>query len=66
MASASNGESRTGKEHLGIEFVIDHGDNKDGLRINTQYKHLQTQLVRVGDTVMRGQQIGTLGRTGVL
>ncbi len=50
----------------GNNIVIDHGDNEDGVRIHTQYKHLQTQLVSVGDTVVRGQQIGTLGRTGVL
>ena len=50
----------------GNNIVIDHGDNEDGIRIHTQYKHLQTQLVSIGDTVVRGQQIGTLGRTGVL
>lgn len=50
----------------GNNIVIDHGDNEDGIRIHTQYKHLQKQLISVGDTVIRGQQIGTLGRTGVL
>ena len=38
----------------------------DCIVIHTQYKHLQSQLVSVEDTVVRGQQIGTLGRTGVL
>lgn len=50
----------------GNNIVLDHGDNEKGQRINTQYKHLQQQIVQVGDTVVRGQQIGTLGRTGVL
>jgi len=50
----------------GNNIVIDHGVNADGVRINTQYKHLQKQLVSVGDSVTRGQQIGAMGRTGVL
>ena len=50
----------------GNNIVLDHGDNANGVRVHTQYKHLQKQLVSIGDTVMRGQQIGTLGRTGVL
>lgn len=29
------------------------------------YMHLETTLVRAGDTVTRGQQLGTVGRTGM-
>lgn len=95
QAPASNGGSKSDKEHLGIDIiaalgtpviapaggrvvkffyepfygnniVIDHGVNEGGIRIHTQYKHLQKNLVNIGDVVVRGQQIGTLGRTGVL
>ena len=47
-------------------IIIDHGVNDDGVRVHTQYKHLQKQLVEVGDAIVRGQQIGTLGNTGIL
>ena len=30
------------------------------------YKHLKERIVQLGDTVRRGQQIGTLGDTGLL
>lgn len=50
----------------GNNIVIDHGVNTAGQRVHTSYMHLQTQGVAVGETVQRGQQIGTLGRSGVL
>lgn len=50
----------------GNNIIISHGTNADGAKVRTQYKHLTTQIVNVGDTVIRGQQIGTLGRTGLL
>lgn len=50
----------------GNNIVIDHGLDEAGRPVHTQYKHLQSQLVSIGDKVQRGQQIGTLGRTGVL
>lgn len=50
----------------GNNIVIDHGTDAMGLRIQTSYKHLQSQTVQAGDVVTRGQQIGTLGRSGIL
>ena len=50
----------------GNHIVIDHGEDEAGLRVNTRFYHLQKRLVKKGDTVVRGQQIGTLGRTGLL
>jgi murein DD-endopeptidase MepM/ murein hydrolase activator NlpD len=32
----------------------------------SRYVHLDKRLVKKGDTVIRGQQIGTLGSTGLL
>ena len=50
----------------GNNIVLEHGTDEDGTPIFTHYKHLDSQLVSVGDTIARGQQIGTLGRTGIL
>jgi murein DD-endopeptidase MepM/ murein hydrolase activator NlpD len=50
----------------GNNIIISHGINADSVKTRTQYKHLTTQIVEVGDTVARGQKIGTLGRTGIL
>jgi murein DD-endopeptidase MepM/ murein hydrolase activator NlpD len=50
----------------GNHIVIDHGREEAGLRVHTRFLHLQERLVDKGETVARGQQIGTVGRTGVL
>ena len=50
----------------GNRLVIDHGADADGRRIITIYKHLDQRLAEVGDQVARGQQIGTMGSTGIL
>ncbi len=50
----------------GKQVVIDQGRDADGNRIRTHFKHMDSQTVTVGDTVTRGQQIGTLGNTGAL
>ena len=50
----------------GNRIVIDHGKDENGLFIRSRYFHLKKRLVKKGDTVVRGQQIGTLGRTGLL
>lgn len=43
----------------GTEIVVDHG-----FGYQTRYAHLSRTLVRRGDNVLRGQQIGALGNTG--
>ncbi len=48
-----------GATSYGRWIEIDHGG---GYR--TRYAHLDTQLVAVGQPVLRGQNIGTLGNTG--
>ncbi len=51
---------------FGHRILIDHGNDKNGYFILSRYVHLDTRLVKKGDKVMRGQQIGTLGSTGLL
>lgn len=43
----------------GNRIIVDHGDGHE-----TWYCHLDSALVRVGDTVTGGQQIGWMGATG--
>ncbi|MET9659332.1 peptidoglycan DD-metalloendopeptidase family protein [Streptomyces sp. NPDC006510] len=43
----------------GIMALVDHGNNQC-----TQYAHLSSTIINTGDTVARGQQIGTSGATG--
>ncbi|MES2931496.1 MAG: peptidoglycan DD-metalloendopeptidase family protein [Patescibacteria group bacterium] len=43
----------------GNYVVIDHGNG-----VQTLYAHMSTDAVSVGDTVVRGQNIGTVGNTG--
>lgn len=50
----------------GHTITIYHGKGPDDLYILTQYHHMNKRLVKKGDIVVRGQQIGGLGRTGVL
>ncbi len=50
----------------GNSVVIDHGKDENGQFVNTRFFHLKKRLVREGDKVARGQQIGVLGMTGVL
>lgn len=45
----------------GIHVILDH--EVDGL--GSLYAHLQTVTVKEGDHVVRGQQIGTVGSTGL-
>lgn len=44
----------------GNYVVIDHGNG-----VQTLYAHMATDLVSVGQSVARGEQIGTVGKTGV-
>lgn len=50
----------------GNRVIIEHGKDSSGRRIQTLYFHLDTRLVSEGQRVARGQQIGTLGETGLL
>ena len=50
----------------GHRLVISHGQDEQGRTILSKYLHLQKRLVRKGDAVQRGQQIGRLGRAGLL
>ncbi len=50
----------------GSHIVIDHGKDDNGLYIRSAYFHLNKRLVKKGDHIVRGQQIGTLGSTGLL
>ncbi len=45
--------------YTGNTIVIDHGHG-----VSTVYCHLDTAVVKVGDTVMQGVKIGTVGSTG--
>lgn len=50
----------------GNQIVVDHGRDEEGRRVQTVYVHLHQRLVDRGDTVARGEQIATMGATGVL
>ncbi|MFK8185189.1 MAG: M23 family metallopeptidase [Phormidesmis sp.] len=47
-----------GNDSWGLHITIDHGDS------TTLYGHLNSVLVKQGDRVAKGQQIGLLGSTG--
>lgn len=49
----------------GNEVRIDHGRDASGLEVHTLSIHLHERMVTVGETVHRGQQIGTMGITGM-
>ena len=50
----------------GNRIVIDHGKDENDRFMRSRYFHFEKRLVKKGDKVVRGQQIGTLGRTGLL
>lgn len=50
----------------GNRIILDHGTTPDNRTIRSGVYHLQGRLVEKGARVVRGQQIGTLGRTGLL
>jgi murein DD-endopeptidase MepM/ murein hydrolase activator NlpD len=50
----------------GSRVVIDHGKDENGMFIKSRYFHLKKRLVKKGEKVVRGQKIGTMGRTGLL
>lgn len=67
IATASGRVTQSFAEPMyGNQVVIDHGVDSTGRRTRSVYTHLDRRMVTVGATVARGQQIGTLGRAGVL
>lgn len=51
---------------FGRRIEIAHGVDEKGSPIMSRYLHLKERLVEKGDVVIRGQQIGVLGRSGLL
>ena len=67
LAAADGVISKAYYEPLyGNRLVVDHGEIEDGRYVLSRYFHLDERLVKVGDVVKRGQQIATMGRTGIL
>ncbi len=50
----------------GNQVTLYHGQDDKGRFIWSSYFHLDQRLVKVGQRVRRGEQIGTLGQTGTL
>lgn len=50
----------------GNQIVINHGRDENGAIIHSRLLHLDTRLVEKGDIVLRGEQIGSLGSSGML
>ncbi len=50
----------------GNHLVLEHGRDEDGRLIQTRFLHLEERHVKEGDALLRGQQIGTMGMTGLL
>lgn len=48
----------------GNKVSIEHTMDEDGESIKSRLLHLDTRLVKMGDMVIRGQQVGTLGSSG--
>lgn len=48
----------------GYHIILDHGCTEEGQSVQTLYAHLDELMVRAGDPVDAGQQIGTVGTTG--
>jgi len=51
---------------FGNRVLINHGKDQGGIIVMSRYVHLDKRMVKKGDKVSRGQQIGTLGSTGLL
>lgn len=67
MATAAGVVVQTGFNlFYGDRVTIQHGRDAQGRDIQSRYFHLKAIWVRQGDPVVRGQPIGSLGRTGLL
>jgi len=51
---------------FGHQIYILHDTKDEHFFVQSQYFHLSKRLLQAGDEVKRGQQIGTLGSTGLL
>jgi murein DD-endopeptidase MepM/ murein hydrolase activator NlpD len=60
-ASGTVSESRSAKTGYGNSIVLHHGN-----RYKTRYAHLDRIFVKQGQSVIRGQVIGTVGATGTI
>ncbi len=54
------GRNAKGMSGYGVVVVIDHG-----FGFQTLYAHMQSTKVRVGQKVKRGEQVGTVGNSGI-
>lgn len=52
------------EQPYGNLIIINQAGNKTGNMYKVYYAHLDTVSVKDGDTVLKGQQIGTMGTTG--
>jgi len=50
----------------GNQITLYHGQDVDGKFVWSSYFHLDSRLVKEGQKIRRGEQIGTLGETGTL
>ena len=50
----------------GNVVIIDHGTDSRGRRVRSIYKHMKARMVEEGQIVARGQQVGGVGRTGIM
>ena len=49
----------------GNQVILYHGQNKEGIKYDTMYGHLQMSLVKEGQKVAQGDKIGYVGSTGM-
>ena len=65
LAAADGEVVDVGSNYNGGKIIqVWHGTDKDGKHVLSGYVHLNKQLVKVGQIVKRGEQIGELGMTG--
>jgi len=68
VIAAANGRVITSliEPVYGNTVEIDHGVDAHGRKLKGIYKHMQFRSVVAGDEIRRGQQIGGVGRSGML